>query len=72
MADDISKGLFYRPIMDLMGEAAILDGYTLPHLPKSLIRWIEHPVVYDKLADKLLKEITSLPEAPQLIRYIKY
>ena len=69
MADDISKGLYYRPVMDLIGEQAVLDGFKFPRLPKSLISWIQHPEIDDNLDVKILSEISKQEHPPLIMGY---
>ena len=63
MADNISKGLYYRPVMDLIGEQAVLDGFKFPRLPKSL------PEIDDNLDGKILNEIYKQEHPPLIMGY---
>ena len=71
MADDISKGLFYKPLVEVIGLETVLKGFTLPALPQALMQWIQHPCIDDDLAVKILKELSRKPDAPTIMGYNK-
>ena len=69
MADDISKGNFYKAVVEVMGYKTIVEGFTFHRLPHSLKAWIANPTVDDDLADKILKDISVQQGAPQIMGY---